>query len=416
MKKIYLLGVLCTYLFAGCGGQSAHHEHSHEGHEYEAHNHEGHGHEGHEHAEHEHDGHNHAEHEHNHVQENGHNHSPNEIIFKKAHAEAVGLKTEKVKPEAFVDVLKTSGRILAAQGDESVVVATVPGVVTFGNLQVVHGTPIRKGQTLLTLASSNLSDGNYALKVKMSYETAKKEYDRMKLLVDDKIVSAKDFEQARLNYENAKAAYDALAGKETAKGVAVVSPLNGYLKNIQVKEGDYVTVGQPLATISQNSRLTLRADVSEKYYHLLPTIQSAHFKTPYDNKLYKLSELKGRLLTYGRASDTDAFYVPVTFEFDNKGTIIPGSFVEVYLMTTPMEQVISVPVSALVEEQSIYSVYVRLDEEGYEKRTVTLGANNGERVQILSGLREGDEVVTEAAYQIKLSSASNAIPAHSHQH
>ena len=51
-----------------------------------------------------------------------------------------------------------------------------------------------------------------------------------------------------------------------------------------------------------------------------------------------------------------------------------------------------------------------------EKQWVTLGANNGSEVQILSGLKPGDEVVTRGAYQIKLSSASNAIPAHSHSH
>jgi multidrug efflux pump subunit AcrA (membrane-fusion protein) len=81
-----------------------------------------------------------------------------------------------------------------------------------------------------------------------------------------------------------------------------------------------------------------------------------------------------------------------------------------------MEQVISVPVSALIEEQGIYSVYVREHEEAYRKVTVKLGANNGSEVQILSGLNVGDEVVTEGAYQIRLASASNAIPAHSHSH
>ena len=66
-----------------------------------------------------------------------------------------------------------------------------------------------------------------------------------------------------------------------------------------MKEGDYVTVGQPLATISQNSRLVLRAEVSEKYYNYLPSIQSANFRTPFDNVTYKLSDLRGRLLSYG---------------------------------------------------------------------------------------------------------------------
>lgn len=423
MKNIYLLGVLCTYLLAGCAGntsQGKNDEHTHT-HEHEAYDHESetghdHNHEGHDH---DHEGHNHEHEGHDHGSAEAHGEEgahAGEIIFKEDLAKAVGLETVVVEPGPFVDVIKTSGSVLTAQGDESVVVATVPGIVSFGNLPFVDGTPVRKGQTLLSLASNTLSDGNYALKIKLAYETARKEYERMEQLVGDKIVSAKDFEQARLNYENAKAAYDAVGGKETAKGVAVVSPLTGYLKNLQVKEGDYVAVGQPLATISQNSRLVLRADVSEKYYPSLPMIQSANFRTPYDNTLYKLSDLHGRLLSYGKASGTDSFYVPVTFEFDNKGAVIPGSFVEIYLLTSPMENVLSVPVSALIEEQGIYSVFIRLDEEGYKKQEVTLGANNGSEVQILSGLTPGDQVVTRGAYQIKLASASNAIPAHSHQH
>ena len=89
-----------------------------------------------------------------------------------------------------------------------------------------------------------------------------------------------------------------------------------------MKEGDYVTIGQPLVSITQNRRLFLRAEVSEKYYPSLRTIGSANFKTPYDNKVYELKELNGRLLSFGKSAGENSFYVPVTFEFDNKGDII----------------------------------------------------------------------------------------------
>nr|WP_129734118.1 efflux RND transporter periplasmic adaptor subunit [Parabacteroides goldsteinii] len=403
MRKIYLLWVLCAYLLAGCsGGATKQDEHDHEAHEHE----EGH--------DHEHEGDDHEGHDHGKEAASGAH--ANEIIFKEELAKAVGLQTKVVEPAPFTDVIKTSGSVLAAQGDETTVVATVPGIVTFGSLSFVDGAAVRKGQAILSLASSTLSDGNVAARAKYAYENAKKEYERMEQLVGDKIVSAKDFEQARLNYENAKVAYEAIAGKQTANGVSVVSPMNGYLKNLQVKEGDYVAVGQPLATISQNSRLVLRAEVSEKYYKYLPAVQSANFRTPYDEMVYKLSDLHGRILSYGKASDANSFYIPVTFEFDNKGAVIPGSFVEIYLLASPMEDVLSVPVSALIEEQGIYSVFIRLDEEGYQKREVKLGANNGSEVQILSGLKPGETVVTQGAYQIKLASASNAIPAHTHNH
>ncbi len=418
MKKIYGIGVLCAYLLAGCAGHSTEVEHDHD-HEHEEaavhdHEHEGHDHE-HEEADHDHE-HEKAGHDHEHDHEHEAAANPGEVVFKEANAKAVGLQTITVTPGAFTQVIRTSGQVLAAQGEESVMVATVPGVVSFGSVPFTDGTAVRKGQAVLSIASNGLSEGDVAVRAKAAYEAAKLEFERMEALVADRIVSAKEFEQAKLNYANAKAAYEAVADKQTAKGVAVVAPLNGYLKNIQVKEGDYVSVGQPLATIAQSNRLMLRADVSERYYSSLPMVQSAHFKTPYDEQVYRLADLRGRLLSYGRASGGDAFFVPVTFEFDNKGAILPGSFVEVYLLTKPLEQVISVPVESLIEEQGLYSVYVRLDANCYRKQPVTLGANNGVEVQILSGLHGGEAVVTKGAHQVKLASASNAIPAHSHSH
>lgn len=435
VKKFYGIGVLCAYLLAGCAGHSteaghdhatahteaeAHeHDHAHEGHDHEKADHEHeHTREGHDH-DHEEAGHDHEGHDH---EEAGHDHAhaeaaaPGEVVFKQANAKAVGLQTITLQPADFTQVIRTGGQVLAAQGEESVVVATVPGVVTLGQLPFVDGTAVRKGQSVLSIASKGLSDGDVAVRAKAAYETAKQEYARMESLVADRIVSAKEFEQARMNYEQAKTAYEAIAGKQTEKGVSVVAPLNGYLKNILVKEGDYVAVGQPLATISQNNRLVLRADVPERYYGSLPMVRSANFKTPYDEAVYQLSELRGRLLSYGRSSGGETFFVPVTFEFDNKGAILPGSFVEVYLLTKPLEQVLSVPLESLIEEQGTYSVYVRLDADCYRKQTVTLGANNGVAVQILSGLHPGDQVVTKGAHQVKLASASNAIPAHSHSH
>ena len=418
MKKIYGIGVLCAYLLAGCAGHSTEVEHDHD-HEHEEaavhdHEHEGHDHE-HEEADHDHE-HEEAGHDHEHDHEHEAAATPGEVVFKEANAKAVGLQTITVTPGAFTQVIRTSGQVLAAQGEESVMVATVPGVVSFGSVPFTDGTAVRKGQAVLSIASNGLSEGDVAVRAKAAYEAAKLEFERMEALVADRIVSAKEFEQAKLNYANAKAAYEAVADKQTAKGVAVVAPLNGYLKNIQMKEGDYVAVGQPLATIAQSNRLMLRADVSERYYSSLPMVQSAHFKTPYDEQVYRLADLRGRLLSYGRASGGDSFFVPVTFEFDNKGAILPGSFVEVYLLTKPLEQVISVPIESLIEEQGLYSVYVRLDADCYRKQPVTLGANNGVEVQILSGLHGGEAVVTKGAHQVKLASASNAIPAHSHSH
>ena len=404
------MGVLGLFILGSCNSKPGNNPEEHN-HGTEAHDHD---HEGHDH---ENEGHS-ATKEcegHNHGSEASESEHSDEIILPKAKAEAAGVKVSTIEPGTFEQVIKTSGQVLAAQGDESVAVATVAGVVSFHG-KVTEGMSVGKGSTLLTISSSNIADGDPVQRARIAYEISKKEYERMKALVKNKIVSDKDFAQAEQNYENARISYEALAKGNTKGGQAISSPIGGYVKNILVKEGDYVTIGQPLVSVTQNRRLFLRAEVSEKYYPYLCTIGSANFKTPYDNKVYALKELSGRLLSFGKSAGDNSFYVPVTFEFDNKGDIIPGSFVEVYLLSTPMENVISLPRTALTEEQGLFFVYLQLDEEGYKKQEVTLGADNGQSVQILTGVKAGDPVVVNGAYQVKLASASNAIPAHSHEH
>lgn len=375
------------------------------------------------------DGHDHSEgdgHDHSnemvqkHTEDDGHNHEKesehaDEIAFSKKQAELAGLTTETVSPGTFYNSIKTSGKIQVPQGNEVVIAATSNGIVSFTNSSITEGTAVSAGQSILTISAKKLLDGDPAAKAKIAYETALKEYQRAEGLVKDQIISAKEFEQTKLRYETAKTTYEAQAANITATGVSVSSPISGYVKNRLVAQGEYVSVGQPIATVSQNKRLQLRAEVSENNFKILKSINSANFKLAYDNTVYKLSDLNGKLLAYGKSAGDQTFYIPVTFEFDNIGDIIPGAFAEVYLLSSPQNNIISVPVSSITEEQGLNFVYLQLDEEGYKKQEVALGQNNGERVQILSGLKNGDNVVVTGVYQVKLAAISSVMPeGHAH--
>jgi membrane fusion protein, heavy metal efflux system len=61
-------------------------------------------------------------------------------------------------------------------------------------------------------------------------------------------------------------------------------------------------------------------------------------------------------------------------------------------------------------------VYVQTAGESFEKREVKLGASDAAQVQLLSGVQEGERVVTKGAYQIKLATLSGTMPAHGHEH
>ena len=384
MKNYILTGTLCMFLLGGCGEHA--HDHEHEGHDHEAEI--------------------HAE------EKTAHS---DEIVLTPEKAKAAGVEAEVIHSGAFREVIQAGGQILSAQGQEATVVAASSGVVSFSR-KIAEGIEVGQGSELLSVSAEHIQEGDPVRKAKVAYEKAKEEYERAEKLVGSQIVSQKEFAALREAYQNARLAYEALLPSKSGKGVAVKAPIGGFVKNCLVKEGDYVTVGQPLMTVTQMRRLVLKADVSERYYAQLPRIVSANFKTPYNNKVYCLENLGGKVLSFGKSSGDMSYYVPVTFEFDNRGDMVPGAFVEVFLLSGERQGVISLPESALTEEQGLYFVYLKLDDECYKKQEVQLGTSNGERVEILSGLKDGDTVVTRGAIHVKLAAASNAIPAHSHNH
>lgn len=403
--SILFLIMISVAVFTGCKGKTDEHGHAAEAHAEAAEKD----------SEHE-----HSEGEANHIEGDGHDlekesEHTDEIAFSKKQAKLAGLTTETVSPGTFYNAIKTSGQIQVPQGNEVVIAATSNGIVSFTNSSITEGATVSAGQSIVSISAKKLLDGDPAAKTKIAYETALKEYKRAENLVKDQIISTKEFEQVKLRYETAKTTYDAQASNNTAKGVSVTSPISGYLKNRLVSQGEYVSVGQAIATVSQNKRLQLRAEVTESNFKILKSIKTANFKLSYDKTVYKLSDLNGKLLSYGKSSGDNTFYIPVTFEFDNIGDIIPGAFAEVYLLSSPQNNVISIPVSSITEEQGLFFVYLQLDAEGYKKQEVELGENNGERVHILSGLKVGDKVVTKGVYQVKLAATSSVMPeGHNH--
>ena len=187
--------------------------------------------------------------------------------------------------------------------------AGTSGVVRFART-LTAGAQIGSGTVLFHLSSEKIQGGDPLERAYVAYQNAKAEYERAKPLAEKQIVTRKDLENLKAAYEDARISYEALDPQHTRKGIAVTAPTGGYVKNVAVKEGDYVTTGQALMTLTQNRRLQLRADVSERYYGALKQITSAHFKTRMMTRFMLLENLHGRILSYGKASDENAFLHP----------------------------------------------------------------------------------------------------------
>lgn len=368
------------------------------------------------HEHHSHDGHNEGVHaeadEHNYTHVHQHEEEEGVIHFSQSQAKAAGLKLETIQPADFVAAVRVSGQVTAAQGDEAAVIAGQSGTITFLRDHLAEGTAVNRGDALARVAGGALAGGDETTARTIELEAARQAYERALKLSVDSIVSAKELQRLKTEYAKLRASI----GVNGTSGSVVTSPMTGFIKNVLVRQGEYVTLGQTIATVTKNCDLQLRAEVPERHFASMGKIRTANFEMSYEKGVRSLDSLHGHLVSVGKVASDGASYIPVTFEFENHGDIVPGAFADIWLCFEPEPNVLSVPITALTEEQGVFFVYVRHDEDEYEKREVKTGRSNGLRTEIVGGLKAGERVVVCGVYQVKLAATATMPEAHNHNH
>ena len=412
MKHILLIMTIASIaMFGSCtGGRTS--AHSHADHSEHA-------------ADHDHNhgaaGHNH-DHDHDHEHGHAHGHdahsesgsSPEEIVFSAEQAARSGIKIGEVKRGKFSEVLKCSGTVSVSPSGVAVMSAPIEGIVTFADSGISQDIQVKKGQLLFNISAGQLASGDAVERIRIEYRLAQENFQRIEALYKDKLVTKEAYLAAEAEYLKAKNQYEPImnGGKN---GLGVKASANGYLSQLFVQAGDFVEVGQPLASIATSNRMQLRAMVSQRYLDRLYNISGASFRPSGADRYISLADLNGKLISVGRRVEQGSLMIPVVFEFDGGGMFPDGMYVDVVLSGADRDDIVTVPLSALTEQQGLFYVYQQIDEDCYRRVQVWTGADNGTDIEIVKGLEGGEPIVVSGAVNVKMAAASGAIP-HGHTH
>lgn len=363
-------------------------------------------------------GHNDHDHDHDHeadhaeaAEKGEHDHDADEIILEPEMAQRMGVVVEEVAPGEFCEVIAVSGQIMPAPADVAVASANVAGRLTLSQ-GLVPGMAVSRGQTLGSISAAAISGGDPNAAARTALEAARRELERARPLHEQGIVSDKEYAALQAQYDAAAALYSPAA----LSGV-VSAPISGVITEVLAAQGEVVEVGQPVARITATQRLTLRADLPQQYASMLPAITSANIRPQGTTEAIPLAHYGVQRTSGAAAATASAGYIPVTFTFRNPGNVVPGSVVEVYLLGTARQGVVTVPVGAITEQMGEKYVYTREDEHGYRRNLVHLGGSDGARVEVIDGITPGDKVVAAGATVVRLAENSGKVPeGHSHNH
>lgn len=275
---------------------------------------------------------------------------------------------------------QTSGRIIDLPFDVDDFVEQGQVIVRFRDTEQKAG--VERAQASLDEAQAQLAQ-------------AQSEYERIRSLLDKKLVSKAQMDQARAAYESAKARQDAATAaltqaREQLEHTVVRAPYSGIVVARHVEIGETATVGQALMTGLSLEHLRVVVDVPQQYIDALRRNRAARVLLPDGTSLDARSI---RIFPY--ASDTShTFRVRVTLPEGQHG-VYPGMLVKVAFVSGHKQSLL-VPADAVVHRSEVTAVYV-LDKQGklHFRQVRAAAARPDGRVPVLAGLDAGEIVVTD---------------------
>lgn len=275
-------------------------------------------------------------------------------------------------------------------------------------IYVDEGQVVKKGQLLFKLETQTLNEDASAAKA--AVQAAQVEVDRLKPLVDRKIISNVQLETAKAKLAQAKSAYGSVAAN-IGYGT-IVSPVNGVIGSLPLKEGSLVsaTSQEPLTTVSDTKVVRAYFSMNEKQLLFFnKTFKGAttaeKLKSAPEVSLLLVDgseyDQKGKLATMNGLVNPQTGTTQFRAEFKNPEALLRSGSSGIIRLPIEEKGVILVPQNAVFEMQGKKMIYVVGEGNKVKSKIIEVSGTSELNFIVTSGLNEGDVVVIEGASKLK---------------
>lgn len=294
------------------------------------------------------------------------------------------VSLETIKSRVFTHTIDVQG---AVTGDELLNVSPqVPAV--YLKINVKKGMSVSKGQVLALMDDQVLRQGLEELKSNLQF--AQTLYDKQKALWDQKIGSEVQYLTAKNNLESLKKKLSTM--NQQIAMYKVISPINGIVDDVLAKEGEMGSPGLPSIKVFNLKALKLVAHPAESYVDKINSGNDVEVYFPDLNKTYQ-----SKVKTIGKMIDNLNRTFTVDIMLPNSNDIRPNMMAISKIIDYQNPKALVIPINILVNADSDPFIYVAEDQQGVLKaikRKVKLGYTYKNEVEIISGLKTGDKIIT----------------------
>jgi Cu(I)/Ag(I) efflux system membrane fusion protein len=184
--------------------------------------------------------------------------------------------------------------------------------------------------------------------------------------------------------------------EQVMQSVPVYAAKDGFVSEISIAEGSYVTSGTTLFRLASLSSLWIEAQVYLNYLPYLKTGTMANIAIPAASE----KSFSGKVIFIDPQVQSPERFVLARFQVANSARLIKPGMLATITLQTEKKKSLALPIEAIIQDSKGANVWVYNSEGVFENKMVAIGMQNSQQIEIKGGLKEGDVVVVSGVYLI----------------
>lgn len=289
---------------------------------------------------------------------------------------------------------KVENRVLSAgtlvASEEVELRSEISGVIT--KILFQEGTFVRKGTLLVKINDAELQAQLQRSLSRLKLATTREE--RQRKLLAEKAISQEEYDIAFNELNTLKAEVEIIRAQ--IDKTEIRAPFDGVVGLRYVSVGSYISPSTRIASIQNLRPLKIDFAIPEKYATMVRKGDKVLFNTQSVNRT-----LEGEVYAIEPKIDPNTRTLPIRAIYPNRDLhVLPGAFAEVELLMQQAEDAVMIPSEAVIAELKGQKVFVAKQGKA-EPKPVEIGTRTDREVQVLSGLSDGDTVITTGILQLR---------------
>ena len=272
------------------------------------------------------------------------------------------------------------------------------------HIYVKAGDKVSKGQLLATISDEDVKAKRsqteaMIAEAEAAYVSTQKDYDRFNNLYKQQSATAKELDNATLQYNAAKARVDAAMQMRNEVNAMLsysnlIAPFAGVVTQKLSEAGNISSPGMPILTIEQNGILQVSASVAESDISQVHIGDAANVEVKSTGKNFE-----GKIIQINPSSQFTGgqYIIKVSIPVSAKADLYAGMFVNVSIPLKKIkavdDDIISVPLSAIVNRDELTGIYTVSNQNTALLRWIRLGKTDGDKAEVISGMSKDEKFI-----------------------